>query len=160
MSFISKLGPDTTPDVKDMRKMLELEEAFNRMDTFNPFGSTTYRKIDDGSRDGRRAQEFQFSPEVQPLFDRFLGMAGAAPSQFEFGGMPSKLKTKLGQVLGSVGNSQYTAKQWGDVDFSSPEADPEIPADTPPELAAVWDTLPDEVKSFYQSQPFNQVPRF
>jgi len=160
MGFISKLGPDTTPDVKDMRKMLELEEAFNRTDTYNPFSSTTWSTIDDGSRDGRRAQTTKFSAEVQPLFDRFLGMAGAAPSQFSFGEMPSGLKTELGRVLGSVNPSTYSAKQWGDVDFGSPEADPEIPADTPEELAAVWDTLPEEVQAFYRSQPFNQVPRF
>lgn len=84
------------PAAPDITEMINAQAQANRVNTVNPYGSQTFTQ----GADGQWNSNVQFSPEMQKLFDKQLGMVNQEPQQYEGQQMGDALRARIQQRLG------------------------------------------------------------
>lgn len=92
---LSKKTPKA-PKAPDIQEMIEATARANRVNTSNPYGSQTFTE----GPDGQWSSSVQFSPEMQALFTKQIGMAGADPQQMQGQQMGDALRARIQEKLG------------------------------------------------------------
>lgn len=114
---MSKKSGKKAPKAPDPKMLLEEEAKANRVNTYSPYGSTTFSQ----NADGTWNQNITPNEMVQALIDRQMEMAGAAPSTFSSGGAPQGVQDRLAEKLGGMSQPQSNAPQWDAVDMPTGE---------------------------------------
>lgn len=76
------MGKSKGAPVPDPVKTVEAQARANRVDEYTPFGSQTFNPM----ADGRASKTTEFSPAVQPLFEKFVQTADPGYRDFELQG--------------------------------------------------------------------------
>ena len=114
---MGKKSTPKAPKAPDPEQMIQAEAEANRVNTYSPYGASTFTQNADGTWNNNVTPNAM----VQALIDRQLQMAGAAPSTFSSGGAPAGVQARLADKLGGMSQPEYQTTQWGAVDMPSPE---------------------------------------
>lgn len=108
---MGKKSQPSMPDMPDVDEMIRTQARVNRVDQTGPYGQTRFEENPDGTWQSYTG----FSAALQPLFERQINMAGAAPTTFKSGGMGDALRARIDAKLGRGSESEYNAPDWGRV---------------------------------------------
>ena len=105
---MGKKSQPKMPETASADEIIAAEADANRVNTYSPYGSQTYKQNADGSWNSYIAPNEQ----VQALIDRQMQMAAAAPSTFSSGGAPQGVQDRLAAKLGGMSAPQYNSTQF------------------------------------------------
>jgi len=110
---MGKKSKPKAPEAPDVNEMIDKQAEANRVNINNPYGTQQYNK----NPDGTWTNNVEFSPELQALFQRQLGMAGASPERYQSQGMGGNLRGRIDAKLGRGAPSQFELPEYGQVEM-------------------------------------------
>jgi len=150
------------------REVIEAENLANRINTTNPFGSSTFGV----GPDGRQTQTIEANPLLQQLIDRSLSLAGEDSQRFQvptaFNEIGNALAGKVGDRLGinitpqNIGPPQQLPPTGlGQLPIGAQlESAPQLPGITPVPPQSLPPQPGKRPTSFSQLSAANANPRF